>query len=61
MLYMPLNDKYYDFGLMVMIEIAAKLGSKESRPKSIYFARFLMMLSNHVCEDLVIENAAMQK
>ncbi|KAK1368061.1 hypothetical protein POM88_034153 [Heracleum sosnowskyi] len=31
MIYMMLNDRYYDLGSMILIQLAAKLGHKESR------------------------------
>lgn len=59
MLYMVLSDKHFSFGSLVLIEIAAKLGKKETRKKNIYFSRFLMMLANHISENpIVIENKA---
>ena len=57
MLCMLLNDKFYNFSTLVMYELAAKLGKKETRSKNIYFARFLMLLALHVSENgLTIAN-----
>ena len=56
MFYMLVSDKYYNFNNYVLQEIGAKLGHKESRTKNVYFARFIMLLANHVSEGLVIEN-----
>ncbi|KAK1375405.1 hypothetical protein POM88_031598 [Heracleum sosnowskyi] len=53
---MLLNDRYFDLGSMVLNELAAKLGNKRTRNKNIYFARFIMLLANHVVKDLVIAN-----
>ncbi|KAK1394259.1 hypothetical protein POM88_013315 [Heracleum sosnowskyi] len=55
MIYMLLNDRYYDLGSMILIELAAKLGHKESRSQNIYFVRFIMLLANHVDKDIKIE------
>ncbi|XP_074373866.1 uncharacterized protein LOC141714233 [Apium graveolens] len=54
--YMLLNDKYFNFSNSVMIELGYKLGDIKKRSKNIYYARFLMMLANHVSKDLLIEN-----
>ncbi|KAL8104980.1 hypothetical protein AgCh_028948 [Apium graveolens] len=56
MLYMLLTDKYFNFSDAVMFELGYKLGEVNKRSKHIYYARFLMIISNHICEDLVIEN-----
>ncbi|KAK1372274.1 hypothetical protein POM88_028467 [Heracleum sosnowskyi] len=54
---MLLTDKYYNFSTQLMYELGAKLGDKKSRKKNIYYARFLMMLANHVSPTpLVISN-----
>ena len=58
MLYMLLNDKYFNLGSLIISEIGSKLGNRENRPKNIYYARFFMLLANHVSEGLVIENSA---
>ena len=58
MLYMLLNDKYFNFGSLLLIEMGSKLGARENRPHNIYYARFFMLLANHVVKDLVIENKA---
>ncbi|KAK1388363.1 hypothetical protein POM88_016541 [Heracleum sosnowskyi] len=55
MIYMLLNDRYYDLGSMILIELDAKLGHKESMSQNIYFARFIMLLANHVDKDIKIE------
>ncbi|KAK1384072.1 hypothetical protein POM88_021807 [Heracleum sosnowskyi] len=57
LLTMLLTDKYYNFRTQLMYELGAKLGDKNSRKKNIYYARFLMMLANHVSPTpLVISN-----
>ncbi|KAK1387174.1 hypothetical protein POM88_015352 [Heracleum sosnowskyi] len=57
LLTMLLNDRYYNFSTQLMYEIGAKLGDKANRKKNIYYARFLMMLANHVSPaPLVISN-----
>ncbi|KAK1397032.1 hypothetical protein POM88_006895 [Heracleum sosnowskyi] len=54
---MLLTDRYYNFSTQLMYEIGAKLGDKANRKKNIYYARFLMMLANHVSPaPLVISN-----
>ncbi|KAK1360430.1 hypothetical protein POM88_044904 [Heracleum sosnowskyi] len=54
---MLLTDRYYNFSTQLMYEIGAKLGDKANRKKNIYYARFLMMLANHVSPTpLVISN-----
>ena len=35
-----------------MFEIVAKLGPHEGRAKNIYFARFLMIIVNHLIKNL---------
>lgn len=57
MLYMILNDKYYNFVDMKLFKIAAKLGYINGRSNNIYFNKFLMILANHVTTSLVISNA----
>ena len=42
--FMLLNDKYYNIGEIVMFEIASKLGTFEKRNKHIYFARYIMLI-----------------
>lgn len=54
LLYCLLNDKYYNFGELVIAEISAKLGSKENRQKNIYYARFIMLMTNKIADELVI-------
>ncbi|KAK1383635.1 hypothetical protein POM88_021370 [Heracleum sosnowskyi] len=54
LIYMLLNDKYYNLVSMVLIELGAKLGQKQSRNKNIYYARVIMLLANHVDKDLAI-------
>ncbi|KAK1385076.1 hypothetical protein POM88_022811 [Heracleum sosnowskyi] len=57
LLTMLLTDRYYNFSTQLMYEIGAKLGDKANRKKNIYYARFLMMLANHVSlAPLVIYN-----
>ena len=54
MLHMLLTDDYFNIGDLVLYEIIAKLGPHEDRPKNIYFARFLMIIANHLIKNLVI-------
>lgn len=54
--YMVLYDSYFNIGDLILCEIAVKLGSSNNRPKDIYYARFLMIIANHLNENLVIAN-----
>ena len=54
MFYMLMTDDYYNIGDLVLFEIVAKLGPHEGRPNNVYFARFLMMIANHLVKNLVI-------
>lgn len=56
MLYMLLNDRYFNFADLILIEIAAKLGNKNGRSNNVYFSRFVMMITNHVSYSLIITN-----
>ena len=56
MLYMFLTNTYYNFSGLLLLEIGEKLGDKESRNKNIYYVRFLMMLANHLVNDLIVSN-----
>ena len=58
MLYMLLSDKYFNFSNCVMIEIGTKLGDKAKINKNIYYARFIMLLANHVSEKLEITKSS---
>ena len=53
--YALLYDRYFDIAAIIMLEIGVKLGSLESRTKNIYFARFITMIINHVCKDIVLQ------
>ena len=53
---MLLTEEYHDFGSIVLHEISKKLRDKDHRPNNIYYARFLMLLTNHVNDKLVIAN-----
>ena len=52
--HMLLTDDYFNIGELVLYEIVAKLGPHEGRPKNIYFARFLMIIANHLIKNLAI-------
>ena len=54
MFHMLLTDEYFNIGDLVLFEIVAKLGPLEDRPRNIYFARFLMIIANHLVKNLVI-------
>ncbi|KAK1385096.1 hypothetical protein POM88_022831 [Heracleum sosnowskyi] len=53
--YMFLTDSYYNLGSLILFELGAKLGNKASRSKNVYYARFIMLLANHVQNNLVIQ------
>ena len=55
MLYMLVNDTYYNFSDVVMFELSYKLEEIKKRPRSVYYARFFMIIANHLCENLEIE------
>ena len=56
MLNMLVTDKYFNFSDLVLFELGFKLGELNKRGKSVYYARFFMMLANHLIENIVIEN-----
>ncbi|KAL8093469.1 hypothetical protein AgCh_035374 [Apium graveolens] len=51
-----ITDKYFNFSDMIMFELGYKLGELNKRGKSVYYARFFMMIVNHLIEKIVIEN-----
>jgi len=53
---MLLTDNYYNFSDAIMFELGYKLGEIKKRSRNVYYARFFMIIVNHMCEDLVIEN-----
>ena len=56
MLYMLVTDKFYNFIDLVLIELGFKLGELAKRGKNVYYARFFMLLANHLCQEIVLEN-----
>ncbi|KAL8134410.1 hypothetical protein AgCh_009439 [Apium graveolens] len=56
MLCMLVTDNYFNFSDLVLFELGFKLGELNKRGKSVYYARFFMMLANHLIENIVIEN-----
>ncbi|KAL8114648.1 hypothetical protein AgCh_021492 [Apium graveolens] len=56
MLYMLVTDKFYNFSDLVLFELVFKLGELAKRGKNVYYARFFMLLANHLCEEIVLEN-----
>ncbi|KAL8135208.1 hypothetical protein AgCh_010029 [Apium graveolens] len=56
MLYVLVIDKYFNFSDLVLFELGFKLRELNKRGKSVYYARFFMMLANHLIENIVIEN-----
>ena len=56
MLYMLVTDKFFNFSDLVLFELELKLGELNKRGKNVYYARFFMMLANHLSEEIVLEN-----
>ena len=56
MFYMLVSDRYFNFSNYFMLELGSRLGNKANRPHNIYYARFFMLLANHVAEGLIITN-----
>ena len=54
LMYMLLFYRYHDIGSLILFEIVAKLGPTKNSPKNIYYARFIMLLINHLVPDLQI-------
>ncbi|KAL8119380.1 hypothetical protein AgCh_016774 [Apium graveolens] len=50
------NGAIYVMCDMIMFELGYKLGELNKRGKSVYYARFFMMLANHLIENIVVEN-----
>ena len=53
--YSILYNHFYNLGETILIEIRTKLGNLESRRKNIYYARFIMLLANHVAPTMVVD------
>ena len=53
--YGVLYNHFHDLGELLIIEIGTKLGNIESRGKNIYYARFIMLIANHVAPNLVVD------
>ena len=54
--YAILYNHFHDLGELIIIEIGTKLGNIESRSKNIYYARFIMLIANHVAPNLVVNH-----
>ena len=54
MLYMLVTDKYFNFSDLALFESGYKLREHNKRGKSVYYARFFMMLANHLIENIVV-------
>ena len=54
--YGVLYNHFHNLGETILNEIGFKLGNIESNPKNIYFARFIMLLTNHVAPEMVINH-----
>ncbi|KAL8091386.1 hypothetical protein AgCh_033845 [Apium graveolens] len=50
------RTKHIDINDLVLFELGYKLGELNKRGKSVDYARFFMMLSNHLIENITIEN-----
>ncbi|KAK1389762.1 hypothetical protein POM88_017940 [Heracleum sosnowskyi] len=59
--YMLLTDSFYNLGSLILFELGAKLGNKASRSKNVYYARFIMLLANHVESNVVVQFPANSK
>ena len=55
--YSLLYDQYFDLSTVILNGIGSKLGSKESRVKKNYFARFIMIVINHLVKEVVLDRA----
>ena len=53
--YGVLYNHFRDLGELLIIKIGTKLGNIESRLKNIYYARFIMVIANHVAPNLVVD------
>ena len=53
--YGVLYNHFHDLGELLIIEIGTKLGNIESRGKNIYYARFIMLIANHVAPNLIVD------
>ena len=51
-----LYNQLCDLGETIINEIGVKLGNIESRTKNVYYARFIMLTSNHVAPSMVLDN-----
>ena len=51
-----LYNHFHDLGELIITEIGTKLGNIESRSKNIYYARFIMLIANHVAPNLVVNH-----
>ena len=56
LLIVSLYNHVYNLGETMLNEIGFKLGNIESRPKNIYYARFIMLIANHVAPTMVIDH-----
>ncbi|WOG85197.1 hypothetical protein DCAR_0104385 [Daucus carota subsp. sativus] len=54
--YSLLYGKRIDIGSLLLDEFAYKLGQVQNRDPVIYYARFLMIIANYLCKDLVIDD-----
>ena len=53
--YGVLYNHFHDLRELIIIEIGTNLGNIESRSKNIYYAKFIMLIANHVVPNLVVD------
>ena len=53
--YGVLYNHFHDLGELLIIEIGTSLGNIKSRSKNIYYARFIMLIANHVVPNLIVD------
>ena len=54
--YSILYNHFYNHGETILNEIGFKLDNTKSRPKNIYYARFIMLIANHVTPTMIIDH-----
>ncbi|XP_074335288.1 uncharacterized protein LOC141672569 [Apium graveolens] len=54
--YSLMYNRTIDIGSLLLYEFSYKLGDTEKRSKVIYYARFLMIIANHLCKNLSIKD-----
>lgn len=54
--YSLMYNRTIDIGSLLLYEFSYKLGDMVKRSKVVYYARFLMIIANHLCKELSIED-----